>query len=128
MSFNSHSFSRYGKNFSEEIKSGMLRVIGEANPDILAIQEFYTRPEGPFDIRASLIRILGARYHFIEVIEKNDFETRGLAIFSKYPIENRKAVHFRSNKSRSEEHTSELQPLMRISSAVFCLTKKTTTQ
>src|SRR3546814_6546901 len=28
--------------------------------------------------------------------------------------------------SRSEEHTSELQSLMRISSAVFCLTKKKT--
>src|SRR3546814_8634537 len=28
--------------------------------------------------------------------------------------------------SRSEEHTSELQSLMRISYAVFCLTKKTT--
>src|SRR3546814_9605661 len=27
---------------------------------------------------------------------------------------------------RSEEHTSELQSLMRISSAVFCLKKKTT--
>src|SRR3546814_10612361 len=27
--------------------------------------------------------------------------------------------------SRSEEHTSELQSLMRISYAVFCLTKKT---
>src|SRR3546814_8136895 len=27
---------------------------------------------------------------------------------------------------RSEEHTSELQSLMRISSAVFCLTQKTT--
>src|SRR3546814_5582169 len=27
---------------------------------------------------------------------------------------------------RSEEHTSELQPLMRISYAVFCLKKKTT--
>src|SRR3546814_1904333 len=26
--------------------------------------------------------------------------------------------------ARSEEHTSELQPLMRISYAVFCLTKK----
>src|SRR3546814_221882 len=30
--------------------------------------------------------------------------------------------------SRSEEHTSELQSLMRISSAVFCLKKKTTTR
>src|SRR3546814_9241706 len=30
----------------------------------------------------------------------------------------------RSIRSRSEEHTSELQSLMRISYAVFCLTKK----
>src|SRR3546814_9014750 len=30
------------------------------------------------------------------------------------------------NQSRSEEHTSELQSLMRISYAVFCLKKKTT--
>src|SRR3546814_9130279 len=32
-----------------------------------------------------------------------------------------------SNIRRSEEHTSELQSLMRISYAVFCLTKKNTT-
>src|SRR3546814_3970944 len=31
----------------------------------------------------------------------------------------------RTEEMRSEEHTSELQSLMRISSAVFCLTKKT---
>src|SRR3546814_3935808 len=30
------------------------------------------------------------------------------------------------NRDRSEEHTSELQSLMRISYAVFCLKKKTT--
>src|SRR3546814_8185647 len=33
-----------------------------------------------------------------------------------------------ANDVRSEEHTSELQSLMRISYAVFCLKKKTTTQ
>src|SRR3546814_7045249 len=32
----------------------------------------------------------------------------------------------RNNSLRSEEHTSELQSLMRISYAVFCLKKKTT--
>src|SRR3546814_2146416 len=32
----------------------------------------------------------------------------------------------RSQETRSEEHTSELQSLMRISYAVFCLKKKTT--
>src|SRR3546814_520205 len=34
------------------------------------------------------------------------------------------AVFPRSNPRRSEEHTSELQSLMRISYAVFCLKKK----
>src|SRR3546814_9113350 len=33
---------------------------------------------------------------------------------------------FIEKRARSEEHTSELQSLMRISSAVFCLKKKTT--
>src|SRR3546814_5673973 len=32
--------------------------------------------------------------------------------------------HFDETKRRSEEHTSELQSLMRISYAVFCLKKK----
>src|SRR3546814_5580972 len=34
--------------------------------------------------------------------------------------------HARIDASRSEEHTSELQSLMRISYAVFCLNKKST--
>src|SRR3546814_2259279 len=34
---------------------------------------------------------------------------------------------FRQEIHRSEEHTSELQSLMRISYAVFCLKKKTST-
>src|SRR3546814_10763006 len=34
------------------------------------------------------------------------------------------AAHERFAAARSEEHTSELQSLMRISYAVFCLTKK----
>src|SRR3546814_9819040 len=33
-----------------------------------------------------------------------------------------------ANRTRSEEHTSELQSLMRISYAVFCLQKKNTTK
>src|SRR3546814_9348201 len=38
---------------------------------------------------------------------------------SQHPIDCEKAFHI-----RSEEHTSELQSLMRISYAVFCLNKK----
>src|SRR5690606_24311957 len=81
------------------IKSEMLGIIRETDPDVIALQEFYTRPEGPFDIKDSLEQILGTSYHFIEIVEKNDFESRGIALFSKFPIENKKAVHFSGNKS-----------------------------
>src|SRR3546814_2029251 len=33
-------------------------------------------------------------------------------------------AYIKGNRTRSEEHTSELQSLMRISYAVFCLNKK----
>src|SRR3546814_9830387 len=39
---------------------------------------------------------------------------------------NRAAMHSNRSPLRSEEHTSELQSLMRISYAVFCLKKKNT--
>src|SRR3546814_7654855 len=41
--------------------------------------------------------------------------------------EQQDAYSLESLRRRSEEHTSELQSLMRISYAVFCLTKKITT-
>src|SRR3546814_2194540 len=39
------------------------------------------------------------------------------------PIDNSLIGHIEAGKSRSEEHTSELQSLMRISYDVFCLKK-----
>src|SRR3546814_4945470 len=42
------------------------------------------------------------------------------------PSERRKLVEHHQQLMRSEEHTSELQSLMRISYAVFCLKKKKT--
>src|SRR3546814_1164825 len=39
-----------------------------------------------------------------------------------------KGTYIKKVTLRSEEHTSELQSLMRISYAVFCLTKKNNTQ
>src|SRR3546814_4715724 len=53
-----------------------------------------------------------------------DAEARGATLFPRIA-----ATHAeRAGGGRSEEHTSELQSLMRISYAVFCLKKKKTTQ
>src|SRR3546814_7295353 len=42
------------------------------------------------------------------------------------PHQSKRETKWASWKTRSEEHTSELQSLMRISYAVFCLKKKNT--
>src|SRR3546814_9368298 len=66
----------------------------------------------------------------LDVLVARDGVGRGRRVGGVFPVEEavvggeRLAV---VPGDRSEEHTSELQSLMRISYAVFCLTKKTTT-
>src|SRR3546814_9989606 len=52
------------------------------------------------------------------------FALTGLAHHCAIPLGNQRRFPFRGGDERSEEHTSELQSLMRISYAVFCLKKK----
>src|SRR3546814_1297117 len=49
------------------------------------------------------------------------FKVAGTQPLTEYPLKGQYSVH---DFNRSEEHTSELQSLMRISYAVFCLIKK----
>src|SRR3546814_7657287 len=44
--------------------------------------------------------------------------------YTQFPVAHRLSLPGRVRKTRSEEHTSELQSLMRISYAVFCLKKQ----
>src|SRR3546814_2175715 len=53
--------------------------------------------------------------------EKMHVDDKGLVAKTRYRI-----IERAGNSARSEEHTSELQSLMRISYAVFCLKKKNT--
>src|SRR3546814_2090106 len=55
---------------------------------------------------------------------KNQRPGRNPKTGEEIPISARTVVTFRPGQKRSEEHTSELQSLMRISYAVFCLQKK----
>src|SRR3546814_4388403 len=56
---------------------------------------------------------------------RSDFRDLGCAKFSHRPVARQPADMAREiGDERSEEHTSELQSLMRISYAVFCLKKK----
>src|SRR3546814_6301183 len=69
---------------------------------------------GPIEIWVANIRIESATFllGFLDVVHRNSL-----------PIAGRR-TDMRYESTRSEEHTSELQSLMRISYAVFCLKKK----
>src|SRR3546814_3818901 len=63
---------------------------------------------------------------FIRADSAHRFD-KALAIYAFFHIDIQQAADdFRHLQRRSEEHTSELQSLMRISYAVFCLKKKIT--
>src|SRR3546814_3202790 len=61
-----------------------------------------------------------------ELIGEVEMIDRNAAVIEQRPLDEALPQHL-YEEVRSEEHTSELQSLMRISYAVFCLKKKTRT-
>src|SRR3546814_1322204 len=84
------------------LTAAISRVLSEANPNVQAMA--------------------------FDMIDKAPEEKqRGITInisHIEYETENRHYAHVDMPGHRSEEHTSELQSLMRISYSVFCLKKK----
>src|SRR3546814_3862655 len=67
-------------------------------------------------------RCIGGNHLFFDFFHLGRSDRAGIAAES---VLNRAgAAELEKQRSRSEEHTSELQSLMRISYAVFCLKKK----
>ena len=90
MTYNVHFFKRYGDDNDEATKSSMLSLINKQQPDVLGIQEFYTRPKGKYDIADSLQRIMKTTHYYFEPFTgNNSFESLGMAVFSRFPIINR---------------------------------------
>src|SRR3546814_9199663 len=72
---------------------------------------------------AALYRIGGAQV--LPRRQQKRCRTRSCAVGARHqPVRNRPGIRRLHSQLRSEEHTSELQSLMRISYAVFCLKKK----
>src|SRR3546814_2628054 len=68
------------------------------------------------------LNVIGGLYYFDRNFQQNAQTYASLPFFLLNGCNSSNAP-----RPRSEEHTSELQSLMRISYAVFCLKKKTTT-
>src|SRR3546814_8053505 len=85
------------------------------------------------DFRGWLRESLERAGEFIEplpswLLDEHDLITRTAAFSGIHTPESMGEAEAARRRLRSEEHTSELQSLMRISYAVFCLKKKTKKQ
>lgn len=86
MTYNVHDFKRYGSKNDTSTRNEILQLLSGQQPDIIGFQEFYTRKSGPYDLRDSVIKVLGMKYYYFEPMIFNRSEAIGLAIFSKLPI------------------------------------------
>jgi len=86
LTYNVHFFKAFEGSNAMDIKDDVLQVIGDVSPDVVCIQEYYTRKKGKHKMAKAFEERMGLPYRFVVPSEENDFEAYGLAIFSRYPI------------------------------------------
>lgn len=87
LTYNVHLFRDFKQKKNEpDIQEEAIALIAEVAPDVVCVQEFYSRNKGKHDITQAFRNELGLIYHYFHPVAQNDFESYGLAIFSKYPI------------------------------------------
>lgn len=88
------------KNINREVtKSNVLALINTEQPDILAIQEYYTRTKGVFNTKDSILKILKTKYYSYNLLQNNGYESYGIGVFSKFPIVKRGTIIFENPQS-----------------------------
>jgi endonuclease/exonuclease/phosphatase family metal-dependent hydrolase len=98
MTYNVHNFTPFGGDVDPQVvRSNMLKVIKAEDPDIIAIQEYYSQYQGVLDVTDSLKEILHTQYFYLEPSFQTSDQAGGLAIFSKYPIKGKGDIVFDGN-------------------------------
>lgn len=99
MTYNTGAFQSNKTLTREVLKTNILHLIATEQPDVLGIQEFYTRPKGIFDIKDSILKTLKTKHYYFKPALNNGFESNGVAVFSKYPIINTGTIIFEDAQS-----------------------------
>ncbi|TWR28260.1 endonuclease/exonuclease/phosphatase family protein [Mucilaginibacter achroorhodeus] len=86
MTYNVHDFKRFGAKNDVSTKHEILNLIGEQQPDVIGMQEFFTKKKGIYNMIDSLKQVMRAQYYYFEPTMTSQSESIGLAIFSKFPI------------------------------------------
>ncbi|MDB5024975.1 MAG: endonuclease/exonuclease/phosphatase family protein [Mucilaginibacter sp.] len=102
MTYNVHNFKRYGAKNDISTKHEILQIIAEEQPDIIGLQEFYTRKRGQYDMLDSIQKILKCNSYYFEAVRANKDEAIGIALFSKFPIADHGFIQLADRSSENQ--------------------------
>jgi len=84
--YNVHSFKKSDGTDDDNIRHKILSTITDIQPDVIGVQEYFSRRKGSYAIKDSIHHLLKTSYHYTEATAENKSEIMGAAIFSRYPI------------------------------------------
>jgi endonuclease/exonuclease/phosphatase family metal-dependent hydrolase len=87
LSYNVRLFNLYKWMDKQDVAGEIIKFINKENPDVLCLQEFYTKANGKYSEKHFIEQLLVAKYSYISYSYKNSKKSSfGMAIFSKFPI------------------------------------------
>ncbi|MGV3763221.1 endonuclease/exonuclease/phosphatase family protein [Parapedobacter sp.] len=87
LTYNVHFFRAFEqKDTKLTIREQAMQLMDDVSPDVICIQEYYTRQKGKYNMTAEFEREIKMPYHYVSPAAENDYEAYGMAIFSRYPI------------------------------------------
>ncbi len=102
MTYNVHSFQGLDGPGSKPTRKEILQLINEEQPDVICIQEFFSRKKGEAAMVDSIKKVLHTNYFYRFTVNNIDYEGNGIAAFSKFPIVNKGLIPLADNNSTNQ--------------------------
>lgn len=88
LTYNVHLFREKDEDIEPKTKTSITELIQSVSPDIVCMQEFYTRKRGRYNMREKIASDLGLPHSYFHPVIENEYEAYGLIILSRFPIKN----------------------------------------
>ncbi|WP_448819422.1 endonuclease/exonuclease/phosphatase family protein [Arcticibacter sp.] len=102
MTWNVHEFKPFGSKADRPVRDAMLEIIRNEKPDILCMQEYYSKRRGESNIKKMITEIMEAEHYHVREDFGNPWELKGMVIFSKIPFADTGSVVFPNSSGNNE--------------------------
>jgi len=100
MAYNVHGFGGIGKLNGKYIQNDVIKLINTQHPDIINFEEFYTNVLTRQSIIPPLNKAVNSNYYYSKAYDYTQWDSAGIAIFSRFPIINRGVIQPDANSGQ----------------------------